>query len=575
MIRMKRVFGLLIASAQLICCGATALENQGHDDGDDPPEVEEHVETIDHDQLLFEPDELAATQAILDDFQFTRTLRDALKSPRRLSGTCLPKGAPCSDHTSNCCQGGCNSNNVCYSQPTGGFCFKYGREDFFCSSNRCGSNGRCECIKSGQSCAVGPEFCCSGMICSSNKRCVFPSTSGGGDGTSGKMFVLPPRPRPPTNRPTKRPTRNPTQRPTRNPTRRPTPSAIGSKNNCQQNSGFCFKKGSADPFCCSNFCGDDNRCTASLVTTPQYEPSIYAKGGKCGDPTKIKITVEVNTDQYGSDTSWSLTRESTRRVISSVKNGTYGVLTKYKRSFCVAPGKYEFFLSDRYGDGFCCEYGDGNVRLYLDDREVAHMTYMAYNTTAMINAGFDPNPYMSLRELQYLHEHNKRRKEWHLRDNKEYVPLVYSPAMARESRRWAEELLGNCSINGIEHEPKVREGENLAKNVGTVDADGRGWGQLYDPSRIVGRWVEWEVNWDYPDNAHLTQALWRPAKYLGCGEAAKKFRGGMCRVQVCRYARAGNCEMARFDAKVGDNWLKPVLQESSRCGPHCPSGGCI
>ena len=31
--------------------------------------------------------------------------------------------------------------------------------------------------------------------------------------------------------------------------------------------------------------------------------------------------------------------------------------------------------------------------------------------------------------------------------------------------------------------------------------------------------------------------LWRGAKYLGCGESEKVFLNGMCRVQVCRYAR--------------------------------------
>ena len=31
---------------------------------------------------------------------------------------------------------------------------------------------------------------------------------------------------------------------------------------------------------------------------------------------------------------------------------------------------------------------------------------------------------------------------------------------------------------------------------------------------------------------------------MGCGESEKEYNGGMCRVQVCRYARAGNCDMS-------------------------------
>ena len=53
----------------------------------------------------------------------------------------------------------------------------------------------------------------------------------------------------------------------------------------------------------------------------------------------------------------------------------------------------------------------------------------------------------------------------------------------------------------------------------------------------MNRWVEFEIERPYPGNAHLTQALWRPSKYMGCGEAEKPFKNGMCRIQVCRYAR--------------------------------------
>ena len=43
---------------------------------------------------------------------------------------------------------------------------------------------------------------------------------------------------------------------------------------------------------------------------------------------------------------------------------------------------------------------------------------------------------------------------------------------------WAEALLVNCSGAGIEHEPGVGEGENLAKNTGSVNSEGGGWGQV-------------------------------------------------------------------------------------------------
>jgi hypothetical protein len=37
--------------------------------------------------------------------------------------------------------------------------------------------------------------------------------------------------------------------------------------------------------------------------------------------------------------------------------------------------------------------------------------------------------------------------------------------------------------------------------------------------------------------------------------------------------RAGNCDMARFEATEGKNWLAPMLDGSSRCGPDGPPEG--
>jgi hypothetical protein len=81
-------------------------------------------------------------------------------------------------------------------------------------------------------------------------------------------------------------------------------------------------------------------------------------------------------------------------------------------------------------------------------------------------------------------------------------------------------------------------GENLARNKGSG-----GWGQLYHPDKILNRFVEREEGLPWARNGHLTNALWRATKYVGCAEAEKSYpvanaRGieimNTCRVQVCR-----------------------------------------
>ena len=112
----------------------------------------------------------------------------------------------------------------------------------------------------------------------------------------------------------------------------------------------------------------------------------------------------------------------------------------------------------------------------------------------------------------------------------------------------------------------------MAKNVGTPDSE---YGKLYPVENICRRWFEREERWGYPQNAHFTQGLWRSAKYLGCAESTKTMQNGrICHIQVCRYARAGNCDMGRYNAKISDNWKVPMLQDHNPCGPICPPEGC-
>ena len=75
-------------------------------------------------------------------------------------------------------------------------------------------------------------------------------------------------------------------------------------------------------------------------------------------------------------------------------------------------------------------------------------------------------------------------------------------------------------------------GENMASNLGTGS-----WGEKRSPEEILVRWVDKETN--TKEKAHLTQALWRSSKFVGCGTASKAHNDGNCHVQVCRYARPG------------------------------------
>ena len=140
-------------------------------------------------------------------------------------------------------------------------------------------------------------------------------------------------------------------------------------------------------------------------------------------------------------------------------------------------------------------------------------------------------------------------------------------------------MLDTCQTGSPKHDPNSPWGENLARNKGSG-----GWGRLYDPDEIVGRFVEREVGLPWARNGHLTNALWRATKYVGCAEAntsyyvtngAGKKVLNNCRAQVCRYAKPGNCGMGAFKGANGiHDWETAMLMDDSPCGPDCPPEGC-
>lgn len=58
---------------------------------------------------------------------------------------------------------------------------------------------------------------------------------------------------------------------------------------------------------------------------------------------------------------------------------------------------------------------------------------------------------LSARDRQWLNSHNKRRRKYHKKFNKKYVPLKWSPKLKRRSKKWAKHLANQCGRKGIYH----------------------------------------------------------------------------------------------------------------------------
>ncbi len=82
------------------------------------------------------------------------------------------------------------------------------------------------------------------------------------------------------------------------------------------------------------------------------------------------VGLELGLDNYGSETSWGLYDEDQNLI---AEGGEYeddkaGIVIQ--ETFCLEDGCYEFVLYDEFGDGICCDYGDGFLELINEEGDV-------------------------------------------------------------------------------------------------------------------------------------------------------------------------------------------------------------
>lgn len=80
-----------------------------------------------------------------------------------------------------------------------------------------------------------------------------------------------------------------------------------------------------------------------------------------GCTTNASLTLTIIPDDYGSETTWSITS-------SGITHESGGPYTDFNSDpivvqFTLAEGCYDFNIADTYGDGMCCEFGNGSYAL--------------------------------------------------------------------------------------------------------------------------------------------------------------------------------------------------------------------
>jgi hypothetical protein len=109
-----------------------------------------------------------------------------------------------------------------------------------------------------------------------------------------------------------------------------------------------------------------NEQICALSSNP---PSSCSDEGTVGSATN-DVTVIVEHDDFPDETGWTL-KDAQGSVIEMQGWGDINEKGKLvSKTFSLEPGTYEFEITDNWGDGVCCDYGDGFYKVKVGTNEI-------------------------------------------------------------------------------------------------------------------------------------------------------------------------------------------------------------
>ena len=85
------------------------------------------------------------------------------------------------------------------------------------------------------------------------------------------------------------------------------------------------------------------------------------------------LDVSIALDQYPADTRWEIIPTKSKAAVAT--SPPYDLSLQFKEAeverICLEEGSYDFNIYDVYGDGICCEWGEGSYQLAFGDNIVA------------------------------------------------------------------------------------------------------------------------------------------------------------------------------------------------------------
>lgn len=120
------------------------------------------------------------------------------------------------------------------------------------------------------------------------------------------------------------------------------------------------------------------------VYIDSFQPTGSSGGGSTGGCSNTEVDVNLTTDNYGSETSWQI-RNAGGSVVGS--GSGYASNRSYEENLCLADGTYTFTINDSYGDGICCNYGNGSYSVSVAGQSVVSGAQFSSSETKTFTVG--------------------------------------------------------------------------------------------------------------------------------------------------------------------------------------------
>ena len=150
-------------------------------------------------------------------------------------------------------------------------------------------------------------------------------------------------------------------------------------------SGSSFASSATASLCRQSYSTNTPSVTPSL--TPSVTPSLSGAPSEfC--PNGVEVIIKIFTDEWPSETSWEIKGDNDSMVWSKSIYSSGFSLYEDKACLDICEGSdHNFTIYDSYGDGLCCNYGNGNYEVYVgEDKIVCGASFGSSETTSLCTA---------------------------------------------------------------------------------------------------------------------------------------------------------------------------------------------